>query len=182
MLRACAPSPPSRSSWGLVLPEGLHLAVTGAPLELEARRAHDRLRDARGRVVARSGKVGFCLVNSLPVDLRLDRPRWTLLPPPGGNCVGRRPSMRIDAGWGDLYYQDVPGQALDLRGVRNGAYTLEITVNPDGAILDASGLNDVAGRTVVLGGRGRRRTLVLPPVAGVDTVAELRAAAASGLF
>ncbi len=180
MLRACAPSPPSRSSWGLVLPEGLHLAVTGAPLELEARRAHDRLRDARGRVVARSGKVGFCLVNSLPVDLRLERPRWTFAPPFGGDCGARRPSMRIDPGWGDLYYQDLPGQSLDLRRVRNGAYRLEVVVDPARAIRDANRANQVAGRPIVLGGSGRRSTLALPAVGGIDIAAELRATTVAG--
>jgi hypothetical protein len=146
------------------------------------RMARYRLRDAAGRVVARSGKVGFCLVNSMPVDMGFERSAWTLTPPFGGDCGARRPSMRIDPGWGDLYHQSVPGQALDLRRVPNGTYSLEIAVNPDGAILEATRANDVAARTIVLGGRPGARTVALPPTGGIDIAAELAAARASGSF
>lgn len=144
--------------------------------------ARYRLRDASGRVVARSGKVGFCLVNSLPVALRLDSPAWTLTPPFGGDCGSRRPSMRIDPGRGDLYLQDVAGQALDVRGLPDGAYRLEVAVDPRRSLLQATRANDVAGRTIVLGGGRGARTLQVPPVDGVDTVAEIAATTVAGVW
>jgi hypothetical protein len=136
--------------------------------------ARYRLRDAAGRVVARSGKVGFCFLNTTPVDLRFERPAWTLVPPDDGNfCEGRRPFERLDPGWGDLYVQSVAGQALDIRRVPNGAYRIEVAVNADGSLLESDRTNDVVARTVVLGGRPGRRTVQLPPFGGVDTMAEM---------
>jgi len=136
--------------------------------------ARYRLRDADGDVVARSGKVGFCFLDTTAVDLRLERPAWTLAPPVGGNfCLGRRPYERLDPGWGDLYVQSLPGQSLDVRRLPDGAYSLEVAVNADGRLLESDLTNDVVARTLVLGHRGAGRTVTMPPFGGVDTVAEL---------
>jgi len=163
-------------------------------METNERRGHDghwhyrdaaryRLRDAAGRVVARSGKVGFCLMNTDQVDLHFGRPPWTLSPPDRTTCRGRRPQERLDPGWGDRYLQVVAGQALNVRRLPNGTYTLEVEVNPAGRLTEVTAANNLAGRPVVLGGEGRGRTLQVPPVGGVDTVAELAAASElDGLF
>jgi hypothetical protein len=92
-----------------VLPGARH---TAGEMETDDRQGHGhwhyrdaaryRLRDAAGRVVARSGKVGFCLINTHQVDLRFDArrapsPRRSA---PPATAVG--PQQRLEAGWGDL--------------------------------------------------------------------------------
>jgi hypothetical protein len=45
----------------------------------------------------------------------------------------------ITAGWGDRYGADLDGQWVDVTGVAPGAYTLIITVNPEGRLPERVG-------------------------------------------
>jgi hypothetical protein len=74
----------------------------------------------------------------------------------------------LEAGWGDTYGQYLPGQAFDITGLPNGAYTVEVIANPDGHLLETDQHNNTAVRTVVLGGEPGARTVVAKPVGIVE--------------
>jgi hypothetical protein len=121
-------------------------------------------------VVARSPKVGFCFLNTHPVDVRFGDPA-TPAAPRGGDGCGLRARQRIDAGWGDLYPPGYDGQALDVGHLPDGDYVIEIAVDPAGRLRQTTRDNDVARRPIRLEGGRRDRRVVVPPVEGVDTIA-----------
>ena len=59
--------------------------------------------------------------------------------------------------------------------MRNGTYRIKITVNPNGNLHERTTSNNVSYRTVVLGGKGGKRTVTVPPIEGVDTETEVNA-------
>jgi hypothetical protein len=89
-------------------------------------------REPRGRLVAISRKVGFCLT-----DYRL------AYPGPGAPLSPRYPidsglqsgcdqqaTQGISVGWVDSYPFALPGQELDVTGLRRGRYCLSMTADP----------------------------------------------------
>ncbi len=132
--------------------------------------ARYRLRDARGRVVLRSEKIGFCFMNTHPVDVSYGDPATPATPDQTKGC-GLRGRQRIDAGWGDLYALGYDGQALDVRGLPNGEYLIEIAVDAGRRLAQTTRDNDVAQRRIRLTGPRGARRVVVPPVEGVDTAA-----------
>jgi len=50
----------------------------------------------------------------------------------------------IQAGWADVYTQDLDCQFIDITGVPAGEYYLQLTVNPDGLIAEADLQNNTA--------------------------------------
>jgi len=135
--------------------------------------ARYRLIDARGRVAATSGKIGFCMADVHQIDAGI--PGFVVPDVLGffgcGNALYRSDRMWIDPGWGDEYDQVRPGQALDLTGVPNGTYRIQIQADPDRKLLEATRANNESLRTIVLGGEPGARTVTVPPVDGVDTEA-----------
>jgi hypothetical protein len=135
--------------------------------------ARYRLIDAQGRPVAESGKVGFCMANVHQINAGL--PGFVVPDFLGfigcGNGLSRSVRMWMDPGWGDEYDQITPGQALDITGVPNGRYRIQILADPDRKLLEASRANNESLRTIVLGGVPGARTVTVPPIDGVDTEA-----------
>lgn len=110
-----------------------------------------RLRDAAGEVVSRSDKVSFCLRDSeqplpdLPASPRV--PRY-------GDC-SRDPQARgllagISVGWADLYSRFLDEQWVDVTGLPAGEYTLEVEVDPDRLLREATRDNNIAALQVTL--------------------------------
>lgn len=118
------------------------------------------LLDGSGQRVVRSHKQGFCLAPTDAVDLT--RPGAATDPGQMGFTACGGPNALwirevLAAGWGDTYFQTVTGQAFDITGVPNGRYQVRVRVDPDRLIQQRTRDNDVALRTVVLGGvRGER--------------------------
>jgi hypothetical protein len=79
--------------------------------------------------------------------------------------------MWIGPGWGDEYDQITPGQALDITGVPNGTYRIQILADPDRKLLESSRANNESLRTIVLGGEPGARTVTVLPFDGVETEA-----------
>jgi hypothetical protein len=75
----------------------------------------------------------------------------------------------LPTGWGDTYYQSVPGQSFDITALPNGSYWIEVKANPAGVLFDADASNDLELREVILGGVPGRRTVSVPPYHGIDT-------------
>jgi hypothetical protein len=113
------------------------------------------LLDNSGRVVRRSGKVGFCFVGTDMIDVQ-PVPGPTPPPTPSGNPTqcGKRDSrqilMQLPAGWGDTYTQAVAGQAFDVTDLRPGRYTLRVTVNVSGRIAELTAENNTSEVPVLL--------------------------------
>lgn len=82
-----------------------------------------RLIDGEGDEIATGRKQAFCL---------LDVERYVTDDPD----VARSPKYRCDfqgiqRGWADVYHTNLPCQFIDVTGVPDGAYTLEIELNAD---------------------------------------------------
>lgn len=127
-----------------------------------------------GKPVATSGKVGFCFVNTTPVDSRLFPSGKQLLANQryGNLGCGYRWSlmvgMEMDGGWGDTYSQNVAGQAFDTSSLPNGRYTLEVKANtgPYARIKEKRSDNNTAHRSFVISGQPGERYVEVDPWAG----------------
>jgi len=129
-----------------------------------------RLLDQSGHAVA-SQKQAFCLSNQDNIDTTIPLAAWQ--PVYGFNAVcgqadAQTLEQRLDLGWGDTYVQDLPGQAIDVTGLPNGTYQLEITANPNGRLHESDTSNNAVRREVVLVGDPGQRFALVPPYQGID--------------
>lgn len=125
--------------------------------------AEYRITDDTGQEVARSGKEAFCLAPTDPVDLTLPnanyRPYDTGLATSCGFTGAIWIREILDVGWGDTYYQGVPGQWIDITDVPNGEYLLEVATNRDGRLQELRTDNNLATTRIALGGKPGARTV-----------------------
>ena len=123
------------------------------------------------REVVRGVKQSFCLANTDAVDLTL--PGADLAPDIMGlgSACGDSGSIWIrqmlSAGWADTYDPSLPGQRMDITGVPNGRYLLEMRVNPEGQLQETTASNNVARLAFVLGGKPGRRIVRVRPWRGI---------------
>jgi len=75
----------------------------------------------------------------------------------------------LPAGWGDTYFQSLPGQSFDITDLPNGTYFIQVQADPTGEIYERSSTNDTQVREVILGGVPGNRTVTVPPWHGIDT-------------
>jgi len=102
-----------------------------------------RLLDAQEQPVVTGRKVSFCLLDVS----RWDRDATKL---PHYTCD----EQGIQAGWADIYDAGLPGQWIDVTGVPDGVYTLEITLNPEAKLLEADYTNNTERVSIELGTDG----------------------------
>jgi lysyl oxidase len=125
-----------------------------------------------GQTAIRSHKQSFCLAPTDGIDLSVDGAIWRPDQTGFSQC-GWATSIWIrevlPTGWGDTYFQSVPGQSFDISSLPNGSYWIEVHANPAGLLFDADPSNDVELREVILGGRPGARTVSVPPWHGIDT-------------
>jgi hypothetical protein len=94
--------------------------------------ANYRLLRDDGSEAVRGRKQAFCLLDSEPYTANASNsPFYTCL------------YQGLQAGWADVYTANLPCQYLDITGVPDGDYTLEIDVNPEGQLADESSLNNL---------------------------------------
>jgi hypothetical protein len=92
-----------------------------------------RLVNSSGQTVGTGLKVGFCLE---------DDERWD--PSAKSNPLYYDCDYQgIQAGWSDIYRSSLDGQWVDITGVPAGAYTLELTVDPENLIAETDETNNV---------------------------------------
>lgn len=87
------------------------------------------LADGSGAIVASGRKQAFCVEDTEQIE-------------PVASHGFRCDHMGISVGWADVYPHATPCQWVDVTGVAPGAYTLTVTVNPDGALPDADPANN----------------------------------------
>jgi hypothetical protein len=126
---------------------------------------------ARTQVV-RSEKEGFCLAPTDALDLTVKGALWDPfsigLEGQCGDATSIWTRETLPSGWGDTYFQFLPGQSFDITTLRNGTYYVEVRANPLGAIHETSTTNDVRLRKVILGGKPGARTVQVPAWNGID--------------
>ena len=123
--------------------------------------------------VVRSQKEGFCLAPTDAIDLTVAGAVWN----PGtiglSSACGDASAIWIretlPTGWGDTYFQSLPGQSFDVTDLPNGTYFIQVRADPTGEIYERSSSNDTQVREVILGGVPGDRTVGVPPWRGIDT-------------
>jgi hypothetical protein len=122
--------------------------------------------------VVRSEKEGFCLAPTDAIDLTVRGALWDPfsigLAGQCGDATSIWTRETLPAGWGDTYFQFLPGQSFDITDLANGRYYVEVRANPLGAIHETSTANDVRLRKVILGGTPGARTVRVPAWNGID--------------
>ena len=99
-----------------------------------------RLRDTNGVAVGLGQKVGFCILDVTKVSPNgAANPKYT--------CT----SQGIQVGWSDVYDSTLDGQWVDITGVPNGSYLLELEVNPFGVLLESDYSKNLTYVPIVLG-------------------------------
>jgi hypothetical protein len=120
-----------------------------------------------------STKESFCLVPTDAIDLTLPGADWRPWQVGLSSACGGRDDLWIrevlPLGWGDTYYQYLPGQSFDITDLPNGRYFIKVIANPGGQLFETSYANNASLREVFLRGRPGARRVVVPPWHGIDT-------------
>ena len=124
------------------------------------------------KLAVRSGKEAFCLANTDSVDYTIPNAKWRpdntdLSTSCGGNTAVAVREV-LDIGNGDTYSQYRPGQSFEVTDLPNGTYYIEVKANPANKLAELSTSNNTSLREIQLGGTPDARTLVVPPVNGLD--------------
>jgi hypothetical protein len=112
----------------------------------------------RGRLLRSGRKAGFCLVDAVnPWFGRAgDSPKAYLLEDVCqlSKADDRGPYMwaGISPGWADVYPWFIADQYIEVSGIRDGTYVLELRVNLDGAIQESSYDDNAASALIRLSG------------------------------
>jgi hypothetical protein len=132
-----------------------------------------RLLKADKKLELNSGKVGFCIAPTDPVDMLLGNSVWNPqnLGFGRGEC-GSTSALwvqeELPVGWGDTYVQYGAGQAFTINNVPNGTYYIETIANPEHVLRETNTANDVTLRKIILGGTPGHRTVKVPAWHGID--------------
>ena len=133
---------------------------------------YELLAQDRSTVVV-STKEAFCLAPTDPIDLtvpKADYRPWPLgLSTACGNADALWVREVLPVGWGDTYYQYLPGQAFDITDVPNGTYFVKVQANPGGHLYETNMGNNIRLRKVIIRGRPGHRRIEVPPWHGIDT-------------
>ncbi len=102
-------------------------------------------RESNGRLVESSRKVGFCLTDTRPGFAGPSTPAEPVYPlgTARPNGCDASSTQGISPGWVDLYSLAVPGQQLDVGGLRRGRYCLISRADPRGLITELDETNNV---------------------------------------
>ena len=108
------------------------------------------VRERNGHTVVRSTKIGFCIIDS-------DR-RFASLPGsppeayyPAGSADCDRDSIDgLSVGWADTYGYFLPGQQLNVTGLRRGRYCLVSTADPHNKLRESDNSNNARRTRIAL--------------------------------
>lgn len=128
--------------------------------------------DASGDQVFVSRKEAFCLAPTDAIDLTIPGADWA----PGstglGTACGGRDAIwvreTLQSGWGDTYFQSVPGQSLNVTGLPNGTYYIAVEADPRGLLREATEGNNRELREVTISGAPGHRQVTVAPWHGID--------------
>lgn len=92
-----------------------------------------------GAVIASGPKVSFCLLDSTRFN-----PGLANSPALAAYLTCTAGTQGISVGWADIYSAGLPGQSIDITGIPNGDYWLEVTADPLNAIQETDETNNTA--------------------------------------
>ena len=134
--------------------------------------ARHQLLGSAKTVAVKSHKEGFCIAPTDAVNLLLPEAIWqpSFLGLEGacGDPSALQVQEELPLGWGDTYFQFIPGQAFNITHVPNGTYYIEVIVNPEKVLHESDTSNDISLRKVILGGTRDHRTVRVPAYHGID--------------
>ena len=120
-----------------------------------------------------SEKEAFCLAPTDAIDMLAENAEWRPWLQGLSTACGGPEALWVrevlPVGWGDTYYQGLPGQSFDVTDLPNGTYFIKVQANPGGHLYESNMANNVRLRKVILGGRPGHRTVQVPPWHGIDT-------------
>ena len=123
--------------------------------------------------IVRSEKTGFCLAPTDAIDMTAPGAEWNPYSIGLGTACGGRSSIWtrevLPTGWGDTYFQGLPGQSFDITDLPNGHYFIAVQANPDGLLIEGSTANNTELREIILRGTPGHRKVTVPPWHGIDT-------------
>jgi lysyl oxidase len=123
--------------------------------------------------IVRSEKTGFCLAPTDAIDMSTPGANWNPYAIGLATACGSRSSIWtrevLPSGWGDTYFQGLPGQSFDISDLPNGTYFIAVEANPDGLLIEGSTTNNTELREIELRGRPGHRKVIVPPWHGIDT-------------
>ena len=151
-------------------------------MEYDARHGHQHwhfrqfarysLTDTDKTQVVRSHKEAFCLAPTDPIDLLSPGAELNPYQIGFGSACGSVNSIwvreSLPAGWGDTYYQWLPGQSFDITHLPNGRYFVKVQVNKNGNLYETDASNNVSYRRIFLRGRPGARFVLVPAWHGLD--------------
>ncbi|MEA2452648.1 MAG: hypothetical protein QOG04_1358 [Actinomycetota bacterium] len=131
------------------------------------------LLDADGNEVRVSRKEAFCLAPTDAIDMTLPNAEWN----PGAiglytACGGQSSIWTreiLPLGWGDTYFQGLPGQSFYITNLPNGTYFIKVEANPGELLYEQTAANNVELREIVISGPAGKRKVEVPPWNGIDT-------------
>jgi hypothetical protein len=108
------------------------------------------VREKTGRTVAKSTKIGFCIIDTdhafggLPGS-----PSGVHYPAGSGNCSADSIDG-LSVGWADTYYYGLPGQEVSVAGLREGRYCLVSKADPNNLLRESSNSNNARFTLIAL--------------------------------
>jgi hypothetical protein len=101
-----------------------------------------------GETVARSTKIGFCIIDSNHYLKGLPgSPKESHYPAGSSDCT-ENSIDGLSVGWADVYYYSLPGQQLNVTGAPAGRYCLVSSADPDHLLRESNDANNTR-RTLV---------------------------------
>ena len=123
--------------------------------------------------IVRSEKTAFCLAPTDAIDMTVPGAEWNPYSIGLSTACGSRSSIWIrevlPTGWGDTYFQGLPGQSFDITDLPNGTYYIAVEADPDGLLVEADTTNNIELREIRLRGHRGHRRVIVPPWHGIDT-------------
>jgi Lysyl oxidase len=116
-------------------------------------------RERTGKTVARSTKIGFCII-----DTDHAFPGTPGSPPDPGYYPAGTPDCTetsidgISVGWADIYRYGLPGQEINVTGLARGRYCLISKADPDNLLEESDNSNNA--RRTPIGLHPAKRTVV----------------------
>jgi hypothetical protein len=151
-------------------------------LEYDTRDGHDhwhfrqfatyQLLDTNKQKIVRSKKEAFCLAPTDAIDMTVPNAEWIPYSVGLGSACGGPSALwireNLDVGWGDTYYQGLPGQSFEVTDLPNGRYYVAVIANPKDKLIEGNTSNNVSLRRIFLRGTPGHRYVVVPSYHGID--------------
>jgi len=77
----------------------------------------------------------------------------------------------LPLGWGDTYFQSLPGQSFNITDLPNGKYFIQVTANPLGNLYEQTRANNSELREITIKGKPGHRKVKVPAWNGIDSEA-----------